>query len=302
MSHATKSTSDGSEGDAVIAMPAPLKVPIHINSNTKYIISTSGRLTSLKRYDLLLNTILSTDIAYIPITDSKISPQNFIWAFKGLKCIGGAISRDIKFTIIPFLDRLDPTADSVQSVNTVVEEDGQLVGYNTDVSGFKAAIINGIAASKLPIRSAVCYGYGGVISVVVAVLKKLGIAVYITGRRPEEAARRSVELGAEVFDKDKHCPDLFINAAPISNQELSEVPNFLCSLDKCKIVFDHEMPGNVLKDHCKIHGKYHISGYDMYYPQMTLQWGLFLRHLYLESSQIESLLRKAELLANNNEK
>lgn len=94
--------------------------------------------------------------------------------------------------MIPYLDSLDITASSVQSVNTVVvEEDGKLVGYNSDVAGFEAAIMNGISASKIPIKSAVCYGYGGVVSVVVAVLKKMGISVFITGRRPEEAARRA---------------------------------------------------------------------------------------------------------------
>ena len=51
------------------------------------------------------------------------------------------------------------------------------------------------------VKAAVCYGYGGVTSVVVAVLKRLGVDVYITGRRRDAAARRAEELGAKLFDE-----------------------------------------------------------------------------------------------------
>jgi shikimate dehydrogenase len=41
-----------------------------------------------------------------------------------------------KQAIIPLLDALDPLAQSVGAVNTVVPEAGRLVGYNTDAPGF----------------------------------------------------------------------------------------------------------------------------------------------------------------------
>ena len=98
------------------------------------------------------------------------------------------------------------------SVNTVISEMGEggvplLVGYNTDAMGFEAAISGAIKnAGGRPVASAVCYGYGGVTSVVVAVLRQLGISnIYLTGRRPEEAARRAAELGVRAFSAGKKC-------------------------------------------------------------------------------------------------
>src|SRR5207253_5298056 len=38
-----------------------------------------------------------------------------------------------KETIIPLLDRLDPSAEAIGAVNCVVPEGGALVGYNTDI-------------------------------------------------------------------------------------------------------------------------------------------------------------------------
>ncbi len=65
--------------------------------------------------------------------------------YRGLNSIGGAISCDIKHDVIPYLDIIDESAKEVQSVNTVVRKRGTnvLVGYNTDVYGFREAITNG---------------------------------------------------------------------------------------------------------------------------------------------------------------
>lgn len=41
-----------------------------------------------------------------------------------------------KQAVIPLLDRLDPLAARIGAVNTIVAEQGQLVGYNTDAAGF----------------------------------------------------------------------------------------------------------------------------------------------------------------------
>ena len=41
-----------------------------------------------------------------------------------------------KESVIPFLDSLDDSAHNCQAVNTIVNNDGNLTGYNTDGSGF----------------------------------------------------------------------------------------------------------------------------------------------------------------------
>jgi hypothetical protein len=79
-------------------------VSFDIGPSTRYIISTSGRVSSLRRYKKLLQDELKLDIAYLPIhsmiaSEPKIDPEKFVWTLRGLPCIGGAISRDIKESV-----------------------------------------------------------------------------------------------------------------------------------------------------------------------------------------------------------
>lgn len=277
-------------------------IPIVIGANTKYILSTSGRPSSSERYRKLLQDMLQVDVAYLPINsgddvNKAIDPQRFVWALKGMPCIGGAISRDIKHSVVPFLDELDESAVAVQSVNTViVGENGRLKGYNTDVLGFRIAIQEGIKASGIEVKRAVCYGYGGVASVVVSVLSELGIEVYFAGRNMKTASERATELNVKVWNPEVTC-DLFVNATPASESALYMASNFLTSLHDCKVAFDHEMPGKYLKKYCVENKIYHIDGNKMYYPQMEAQWGLFLKGLVEEGADIASLLKEASTLS-----
>lgn len=47
--------------------------------------------------------------------------------------------------IMKFLDRLDPLAEKIGAVNTVVYRNGEMVGYNTDGFGFIKSIEEKIA-------------------------------------------------------------------------------------------------------------------------------------------------------------
>lgn len=57
---------------------------------------------------------------------------------------GVNITYPFKQQVIPLLDALDDSAASVGAVNTVAMRDGQLIGYNTDMSGFRASLQEGL--------------------------------------------------------------------------------------------------------------------------------------------------------------
>lgn len=282
----------------------PEGVQFRIGGHTKYIISTSGRLSSLERYQRFLQKILNLDVAYLPIHSGDpsipVCPVRYANTLRGLPCLGGAISKDIKHSILGQLDEIDPFAAEIRSVNTVVVLPGQrLKGYNTDVLGFRMAIESGIAKSGQTIKTAVCYGYGGVAFVVVRMLESLGIKVFIAGRSLDKAAQRAAELGASVWSAEVTC-DLFVNATPASEAPLEQAPNFLAALQSATMVFDHEMPGKHLRAYCEERSDrvHYIPGTDMYYPQMVAQWALFLEHAVsadqLQPETLLSLLRQAE--------
>ena len=274
---------------SLLANRAPADhVRISVGSRTQYILSTSGRHASCERYRILLEDILGLDAAYLPISsthaDGKIRPKQFTDALRGLNCIGGAISRDIKGTVAGFLDEIDPLALEMGAVNTVVvkQPGSRLVGHNTDAAGFAAAIEAGLrafttaaakagnanSAQEATVQRAVCYGYGGVTAVVVAVLRRMGIECRITGRRRDAAVERAAALGVKVFTgaeepkkggKDEETdesitapaaaadpwkPQLFVNAAPVTDAPLEQAIGFLEALRECTVVFDHELQGS----------------------------------------------------------
>ncbi len=275
-----------------------------------FIVSTSGRVNSLKRYHILLNDLLNLNIEYKTYNSNnlKIDPQDFVKVINHPRCIGGAISKDIKATIVPFLSESVGYAINVRSVNTVIKSNNQLIGYNTDAEGFRIAISEGIGKAGLTIdqiKTAVCYGYGGVTNVVASVLTSLGFKVFITGRRPDEIIKRCSELSqftsTPILPWNSNCDvDLFVNASPVTNQPLDQASNFLEAISRAKVVFDHELDGTYLINYCKENDKYFISGYGMYFPQMSIQWKLFLKS-FLSEDQIEQLpilLKEAENRAN----
>lgn len=255
----------------------------------------------MKRYKILLQDYLKLDIvyeAYEELDADKVEPANFATRIRSTNCRGGAISKDIKNGIIPFLDEIDPLAHEVQSVNTVIRRDDKLYGYNTDASGFQEAIMGGMSKHGITIKTAVVYGYGGVSGVAFAVLRKLGADVYVTGRRLEQAAKIGEAYGVKVFEVGSFEPDLVVNATPASDAPLEEAANLLPCLKDAKMVFDHQMPGPFLKEWCAEHAVPHISGYDMYYPQMAMQWGLFLEGL-VDAAELPALLDKADRAAKS---
>ena len=58
------------------------------------------------------------------VDETHVNPQEFVDIIreKDCACLGGAISKDTKGEIIPFLDSLDDSASAVDFVTTVANE------------------------------------------------------------------------------------------------------------------------------------------------------------------------------------
>ncbi len=65
-------------------------------------------------------------------------------ALLGAKALGIAgfnVTIPYKKTVVPFLDNLSGEAASIHAVNTIVNEQGRLIGHNTDIAGFAAPLL-----------------------------------------------------------------------------------------------------------------------------------------------------------------
>lgn len=87
--------------------------------------------------------------------------------FKGIN-----VTIPYKQAVIPYLDNIDDSAKAIGAVNTIVNRNGKLFGYNTDFGGFKALVEQcGISVSG---KKAVILGNGGTSHTAEAILKSLG--------------------------------------------------------------------------------------------------------------------------------
>lgn len=269
-----------------------------ISPRTRFILSTSGRAASSRRYRALLRDVLRLDAAYLPFSapsGGAVSAHRFVAALRGLNCLGGAISRDIKAAILPLLDEVEPLAAACGSVNTVVVRGERLLGFNTDALGFARAIAEGTRALPRRVAKAVVYGYGGVAGTVAAVLRREGVEVRLTGRCPQRAAARAAQLGLPALEPSWLPADLLVNAAPgVTEDPALGAPHLRAALEGVVAVFDHEMPGEGLRDFCAARGVAHIPGTAMYGPQMVAQWALLLEGVVPAGTDVDAALAAAE--------
>ena len=86
-----------------------------------------------------------------------------------------------KEAIIPYLDSLNKKAERIGAVNTIKFKKGSLIGYNTDVYGFKKTFQPFLKESH---NKALILGTGGASKAVAFVLKELGISFKYVSRNP----------------------------------------------------------------------------------------------------------------------
>jgi shikimate dehydrogenase len=113
------------------------------------------------------------DMVYLAF---DVVPARLPEAVAGLRALGfrGAnVTIPHKETIAGLLDEVEVTAQRIGSVNTVVNDQGRLLGYNTDRGGFAAALRTVRAEGAAGLRCFVA-GAGGAARAVVAALMEEG--------------------------------------------------------------------------------------------------------------------------------
>lgn len=108
----------------------------------------------------------------LPYTYVSFEPDNIedtIKAMKNLGIRGLGVTMPFKQAIIPYLDDLDSAAREIGAVNTVVNEEGRLKGYNTDSYG---ALTTLHEATDLKDKKVVILGAGGVARTIIWSLLK----------------------------------------------------------------------------------------------------------------------------------
>lgn len=116
-----------------------------------------------------------------------------------------------KQEVIPYLDRLAPSAEKTAAVNVIkVEQDGSLSGHNSDYYGFKTSLERFIEGTKEPLKALVL-GTGGAAKAVQAALKDLEIPFQMISRTEKAEVLSYDQLKPEVVRENL----LIINTTPL---------------------------------------------------------------------------------------
>ncbi len=182
-----------------------------------------------------------------------------------------------KQDIMDHLDRVDPDAAAIGAVNTVVNDDGTLTGYNTDVVGIGAALAR--AGFEAEDRRVLIMGYGGAARACAHYMRKHGCDVTVTGRNRERGEEFASEFDAKFRSPDSvsvMMHDLVVNCTPVGMYSDGPYPVNISAIQRGQTIFDmtygRETP---LEKHAKAAGCRFAGGADMLAGQGTESFRLW---------------------------
>ena len=100
------------------------------------------------------------DALYEPLDVALMNLPETIELLRGDEYLGANITVPYKERAAPMMDRLTEEAQATGAVDTITRESTRLVGHNTDVAGFRAALDALVGRQKMP-KQAVIIGAGG---------------------------------------------------------------------------------------------------------------------------------------------
>ena len=220
---------------------------------------------------------MGLDYLYIPLRVALEQLPQAVAGLKALNVAGFNVTIPHKVAIMPLLDGLDPLAEKIGAVNTVVNSNGELRGYNTDAEGFYRVLLEqGFSPQG---KNVVLLGAGGAARAIAFILAEKGASLTILNRQQEldwaeniarfilDDLQKEVKV-FELGDIAKALPgvDLLVNATSVGMSpahDISPVPAPL--LEKVPAVFDivyNPLKTKLLKEAAAAGAKT-ITGIDM---------------------------------------
>ena len=108
--------------------------------------------------------------------------------------LGANVTIPHKETIVAHLDRLDERAERIGAVNTIANDGGKLVGYNTDVAGFDRALREDAGFDPKGKQTALIGAGGAARAVALALIEGGASIIYVTGRSPRRIDALTAKL------------------------------------------------------------------------------------------------------------
>lgn len=209
-----------------------------INRDTKLCMSLSARPGNFgTRFQNHLFEAHALDYVYKAFTTTDI--EGAVRGIRALGIRGCAVSMPFKEAVIPLIDELDPSAASIGAVNTIVNDDGHLKGYNTDY----LAVVQLMQRHAVPTDTRwALAGAGGMAKAVASALVDYGYTNgTIVARNAGKRRALADKLGIAHADAPPADPQMLVNATPIGmagGAEADVLPFTAAAIAAAQIVFD----------------------------------------------------------------
>ena len=166
------------------------------------------------------------DLVYVAMPTHPDALSTVVAGLAAVGVVGANVTVPHKRAVMAMCDDVTAEAQLVGAVNTLVWDDGRLVGDNTDAIGLQRDLE--AAMGQRPAGRAVVLGTGGAARAVAVAVARLGLDLVVVGRRPAPAtdvaavaARLGVHAETIALDDGEGvargvaAADLVLNATPL---------------------------------------------------------------------------------------
>ena len=195
---------------------------------------------------------LGLDMAYLPF---EVKPPNLKEAINGIKSlgiIGVSITIPHKESVIRFLDDISEEARLVGAVNTIVNKDRKLVGYNTDGSGYMASLKEELGFNPKSKRIIIIGAGGAARGILAALATQKPKSITVANRTLSRAVSlikafkgkfrdtrfEAIDLDNNMLKMSFNSVDLLINTTSVGMKQSKALKIPLETLPKIAIVSD----------------------------------------------------------------
>jgi shikimate dehydrogenase len=229
---------------------------------------------------------LGIECTYIAYKVDKGELATGIESLKKIKIAGFNVTIPHKIEMMRYLDNVDDTCKKIGAVNTVLNDDGILRGFNTDMDGF----LEPIKRKEIQIKNSKIFllGAGGASRAIIAGFQKeCADSIVIANRTKEngdELARFSNDIGLDATSVQLDAMnelnskfDFIVNASSLGLKgEKNIIPSSL--MDEQTTVYDivykplkTDLINTAKENNCKI-----IYGYEMLLGQAIRSFEIWL--------------------------
>lgn len=186
---------------------------------------------------------LGLDYCYVAFSVHPDQLESAVKAIRALNLCGINVTIPHKEKVIPLLDEIDEEASFIGAVNTIVNSDGRLIGYNTDGKGFmKSLSESGISVEN---KDVLIIGAGGASRAISYYLSEKAERLFLYDIDKDKAERLTRDL-KNIRNNVANIKDitsterfhLIINATPLGWRKEDPLPLDTGQLKSHQIVCD----------------------------------------------------------------